>query len=231
MITAVPSIPGYTLQRSRRRTIAIHVQDGRVDVRAPLRVSQREIDAFVSQKAAWIAKKLADLRKRSVEQFHVDDGCVIDVMGERITVRWQAAVRGEVQRDGDFLWIRGRALDSDRAHRLFLYWLGDEAKARLLPIAEQRIAQMDLAHKLDGFTLRYTRSLWGRCSSSGEILFNPLILLAPLAVIDYLVVHEASHLRHMNHSREFWALVASHCPDWQQSRRWLKEHGHRLRVG
>jgi hypothetical protein len=151
-------------------------------------------------------------------------------MGQALTLRWQSASRGDVLLDGERLWIRGRALDAVKARKLFLRWLADEAVSRLLPLAENRIAEMALSHKLGGFTLRYTRSLWGRCTGHGNILFNPLILLAPPNVIDYLVVHEASHLRHMNHSPEFWAFVASYCPDWKASRRWLKEHGHRLRV-
>jgi predicted metal-dependent hydrolase len=201
----------YTLIRSRRRTIAIHVHDGRVEVRAPLRAARRDIDAFVKEKSQWIAAKLDELRERSVETFRVDDGCQITVMGETLTLHWQTAGRGSVQ-------------------RLFLRWLAGEASSHLLPMAEKRIAEMGLSQRLDGFTLRYTRSLWGRCSARGNILFNPLILLAPLPVMDYLIVHEASHLRHMNHAPAFWALVASHCPDWQRSRRWLQEHGHRLHV-
>jgi predicted metal-dependent hydrolase len=224
------ALPAYTLHRSRRRTIAIHVHDDRVDVRAPLRVAQRDIDAFVKQKTSWILKKLAELRERQIETFRVDDGCTIDVMGETLVVSWQSATRGEVRHDGGTLWIRGRALDGDKARRLFLRWLADQAREKMLPMAQQRIAEMGLAHKFGGFTLRYTSSLWGRCSTSGNILFNPLILLAPLPVIDYLIAHEASHLRHMNHSHAFWGLVASQCPDWRHSRDWLKEHGHRLQV-
>jgi len=225
------SLPAYTLYRSRRRTVAIHVHDGRVEVRAPLRVSQREIEAFVLKKSAWILKKLAELRERSVEAFHLDDGDIVEVMGEKLTLHWQAATRSEVKRDGDVLWIHGRSLDEDKARKLFLFWLVNYATEKLLPQAQLRIASMGLSQRLSGFTLRYTRSLWGRCSARGNILFNPLILLAPIHVIDYLIVHEACHLRHMNHSRAFWSLVASHCPDWQSSRRWLKEHGHCLRVG
>ncbi|HQQ63138.1 MAG TPA: SprT family zinc-dependent metalloprotease [Pseudomonadales bacterium] len=228
---AQPWIPAYSLQRSRRRTIAIHVHDGRVEVRAPLRVSQREIAAFVREKTGWIEKKLAELRERSVEQFRVDDGCTLDVMGETLVIRWQAAVRSEVRREHDSLWICGRALDSGKARRLFLRWLANEADAQLLPLAGQCVARMGLGHRFTGFTLRYTRSLWGRCSSRGDILFNPLIMLAPLPVVEYLVVHEVCHLQHMNHSRAFWMLVASACPTWQNSRQWLKTHGHRLRVG
>lgn len=220
----------YTLTRSRRRTIAIHVHDGRVEVRAPLRAAQRDIDTFVKEKSQWIAAKLHELCERSVEIFRVDNGSQITVMGETLTLCWQSAGRGGVRREGDVLFICGKTLDEPRAQRLFLRWLASEAVGHLLPMAEKRIAEMELSQRLDGFTLRYTRSLWGRCSARGNILFNPLILLAPLPVMDYLIVHEASHLRHMNHAPAFWELVASHCPDWQQSRRWLQEHGHRLQV-
>jgi predicted metal-dependent hydrolase len=223
--------PAYTLQRSRRRTIAIHVHDDSVDVRAPLRMAKRDIDAFVEEKTPWIIKKLAELRERQLDVVCVNAGSSIAVMGELLQVCWQPATRGLVRREGDVLFICGRALDEQRARRLFLRWLLEMASIHLLPLAETRIADMQLTRYLGGFSLRYTRSLWGRCSASGNILFNPLILLAPLSVIDYLVVHEACHLHHMNHSREFWALVESHCPDWQHSRRWLKEHGHRLQVG
>jgi predicted metal-dependent hydrolase len=225
------TLPAYTLHRSSRRTVAIHVHDGRVEVRAPMRAAQRDIDAFVQQKSPWILKKLAELRDRTVENFRVDDGCLVDINGEKMNIYWQAAARGEVKRERDELWICGRALDEGKARRLFLRWLVNHATENLLPQAQQRIESMGLSEHLTGFTLRYTRSLWGRCSARGNILFNPLILLAPLPVIDYLIVHEACHLRHMNHSRAFWTLVASHCPDWQASRYWLKKHGHRLRVG
>ena len=230
--TLVPDLmmTEYTLIRSRRRTIAIHVHNGRVEVRAPMRVAQRDIEAFVRAKSLWIVAKLDELHKRSVEVFRVDDGSYIDVLGKTFTVRWHAAVRGEVQCEGEVLWIRGRALDEQRARRLFLRWLSDEAETTLLPMAEKRISDMGLSQRLSGFSLRYTRSLWGRCSARGNILFNPLILLAPLPVMDYLIVHEACHLRHMNHGSEFWALVNSLCPDSQHSRCWLQEHGHRLQV-
>jgi hypothetical protein len=223
--------PLYTLQRSRRRTIAIHVYDGRVDVRAPMRAAQRDIDVFITQKAHWIEKKLAELRARSVEQFRVDEGSVIAVMGEVLVVRWQPDVRGQVQRDGGTLVIRGRTLTSDKAHQLFLRWLASEAVVHLLPLAERCVERMDLSHKFSGFTLRYTRSLWGRCNHRGNILFNPLIMLAPLPVVEYLIAHEVCHLRHMNHSPAFWQSVASVCPAWQSSRQWLKTYGHQLRVG
>lgn len=230
MAADLSGITEYTLKRSRRRTIAIHVHEGRVEVRAPMRVALRDIDVFVKQKTSWILKTQAELCERQLDVFRVDDGSTIHVMGEVLRVCWQSAMRGEVLKEGDVLWIRGRALDVLRARRLFLHWLKEQAQEKLLALAEKRIADMQLSQRVDGFTLRYTRSLWGRCSARGNILFNPLILLAPLSVMDYLVIHEAAHLRHMNHSPAFWSLVEFYCPDWRDSRLWLKEHGHRLKV-
>ena len=112
---ALVQVPDYTLHRSRRRTIAIHVHDGRVEVLAPLRAARRDIDIFVCSKAHWIEKKLADLRERRIEQLCIEDGSRLVVMGQALTLRWQSAGRGDVLLDGERLWIRGRALDAEAA--------------------------------------------------------------------------------------------------------------------
>lgn len=74
-------------------------------------------------------------------------------------------------------------------------------------------------------TIRNQRTRWGSCSSKGNLNFNCMLMLAPEAVIDYVVVHELCHRKEMNHSRAFWALVQQHCPGYAQARKWLKDHG------
>ena len=76
--------------------------------------------------------------------------------------------------------------------------------------------------------LRLTRSKWGHCTRSGIIQYNWLIALAPESVVDYLVIHEVCHRRHLNHSRAYWQLVESLCPDYLRRRQWLKDWGHTL---
>lgn len=77
-------------------------------------------------------------------------------------------------------------------------------------------------------TIRDQKTRWGSCSARGTLSFNWRLMLAPPAVLDYVVVHELSHLTHMNHSKAFWSLVESACPDYRTHRKWLKEHGQEL---
>lgn len=79
-------------------------------------------------------------------------------------------------------------------------------------------------------TVRDQRSRWGSCSSRGTLSFNYRLIFAPAAVLDYVVVHELCHLTHMNHSADFWNMVASVMPEYREYRKWLREHGHELTV-
>lgn len=77
-------------------------------------------------------------------------------------------------------------------------------------------------------TIRDQKSRWGSCSSSGTLSFNYRLIFAPPIILDYVVVHELCHLTHMNHSRDFWNMVAAVMPDYQIHRQWLRDHGHEL---
>lgn len=77
-------------------------------------------------------------------------------------------------------------------------------------------------------TIRDQKTRWGSCSSRGTLSFNWRLMLAPPAVLDYVVLHELCHLTHMNHSKEFWNSIASIMPDYKVHRTWLKEHGREL---
>ena len=79
-------------------------------------------------------------------------------------------------------------------------------------------------------TIRDQKTRWGSRSTSGTLSFNYRLMYAPLKVLDYVVVHELCHITHMNHSKEFWSMVASILPDYKESRRWLKEHGMELNI-
>ena len=76
--------------------------------------------------------------------------------------------------------------------------------------------------------IRDQRTRWGSCSANGNLSFNWRLVLAPIEVLDYVVVHEVCHLREANHSRRFWRLVESRRPSWRDQKLWLDEHGPEL---
>lgn len=77
-------------------------------------------------------------------------------------------------------------------------------------------------------TVRNQKTKWGSCSAKGNLNFNVLLMLAPEEVFDYVLIHELCHRRHMDHSKEFWALVASLDPDYKKHKKWLRDNGGRL---
>lgn len=76
-----------------------------------------------------------------------------------------------------------------------------------------------------GISIRNQKTRWGSCSSKGNLNFNYKLYYMPSEILDYVVVHELAHLKHMNHSKEFWGFVEQFMPDYESRRRWLKEHG------
>lgn len=77
-------------------------------------------------------------------------------------------------------------------------------------------------------TIRDQKTRWGSCSGKGNLNFNWRLVLAPVPVLDYVVVHELAHRREMNHSSRFWDVVGEIMPDYQIHRRWLRDHGSSL---
>lgn len=220
----------WQLQRSRRRTLAIRVRAGVVEVRAPLRAPQAWIEACVVQKAAWIERRLQEQARQADERLRIADGCRLPLLGGETTLRFVAAGRYRAVQQGDTLHLHGRLCPEQAGLPLLKRWLADEARAYISPRAETLAERLGLRPRLASIGYRYTRSQWGRCTARGAVQFNPLILLAPPAVVDYLIAHEICHLRHLDHSAAYWALVASVCPAHTELRQWLRRHEHRLRL-
>jgi predicted metal-dependent hydrolase len=100
------------------------------------------------------------------------------------------------------------------------------ARELLASLAEEEAPRLDVVY--GKLRIGGQRTLWGSCSPKGTLSFNWRLVLAPLEVADYVVVHELCHLRVLDHSRRFWALVESRRPRFREPRAWLREHGAEL---
>ena len=218
----------YTLTRSRRKTLVIYVKSGIVDVRSPLKASTKWINNFLTEKSAWVLRQLADQRKRKQQRLVIAEGSQITVLGHTLTLQVAISGKPRAMQQGSTLTLFVKEPKQDKLEKVFLEWLLEQARHYMPKLAKNYARQLGVEHKLKDVTFRKTRTKWGHCCQDGDIQFNWLLMLAPQPVLDYLIAHETSHLRYLNHSVKFWNTVAELCPNYKEYREWLTHNGHRL---
>ncbi|MCL6625682.1 MAG: M48 family metallopeptidase [Alicyclobacillus shizuokensis] len=235
-------VPYVIEHRARKTRITLHVDGERgVYVRAPLTVPDAQIESIVADKAEWIVRKMDEIedKLKSVEPHRFEPGETFWFLGKSYPLhilhnRDEEPPQLHWNAQGFFLHtpVPGRtgihdpnpATDTAALRRLFRDWYMQAGR----PVIEERVqAFAPLYGWPRRIILKEQKSRWGSCSVDGTIRLNWHILMAPMAILDYLIVHELAHLRHRNHSQPFWDAVARTIPDYPRRRKWLKDNGHR----
>lgn len=219
----------YAFRRAKRRTIGMAVGPDGLEVSAPRWVSVNEIELALREKADWIARKLVEMdeRQQQLGAARIDwrDGVVIPYLGADVRVvldSTHALKKGAAQLDDGVLRL-GLPMHAEPAQ------IRDAAQAWLMRQAKQLFTQ-----RLDHFapqlqvqwrklSLSSAATRWGSAGADGGIRLNWRLIHHKLDIIDYVVAHELSHLRVMNHSPQFWETVQSVVPDYAARRRVLRE--------
>jgi len=218
----------YHLIRSKRKTYALIVQsDGQLIVRAPLRATRAQIDELVRSKDAWIRRKQDEVRRASpkLPRRRFVDGEAFLYLGQA----YPLAILNEQTSPLNLCECFTLSGDSRReAGQVFEAWYRRQARR----VITERVGWYAARHGLTFTRLRITgaRTRWGSCGAKGSLNFAWRLVMAPLRVIDYVVVHELAHLTVRSHSKAFWTRVAAMLPDYREPRLWLKENGHRLTI-
>jgi predicted metal-dependent hydrolase len=223
---------GYELKLARRRTIGFTVGTEGLAVSAPRGIAQADIDRALQIKAAWILRKLAEqgerLQRQQAARVVWADGVVLPYLGAPLTVRASPALRAPAQHDAETatLHLRVPAVAApERASQhlrdLTQRWL--QRQALDLFVARCRHWAPALGVQIGRLRLSAARTRWGSASADGTVRLNWRLVHFDLATIDYVVVHELAHLREMNHSPAFWAIVRSAMPDYEARRQPLKD--------
>ncbi|NQW81358.1 MAG: M48 family metallopeptidase [Polaromonas sp.] len=236
---------GFALKRGKRRTIGFSVGPEGLSVSAPKWVPLAEIDRAVQEKASWVLKKLQETRERHsrMESARVDwqDGATVPFMGgelvllldprqqrsamaEQLTTH-QPSQDDEAQEGA----LQRRVLHLGVAHNASATQIRDAAQAWLMRHAKQLFEER-LNHYAPQLGVSWRRlslssagTRWGSASADGSIRLNWRLIHFKLSVIDYVVVHELSHLRVMDHSPRFWDTVRAIVPDYAELRGQLKD--------
>jgi predicted metal-dependent hydrolase len=227
----VSAIP-YRIRRSdRARRARIVVDADGVEVVVPRRMALRHVEPFVAEKQRWIERTLEryEAAVREAPRTILADGGSVPYLGERLELVVPVEpgrTRPHVARRGERLIVKvasgGRAEVEDALER----WYRKRAR-------EEIAMRLDYATARAGtdwtrLSIRGQRTRWASCSQDGAMSFNWRLLLAPVEILDYVVEHEVAHLEILDHSKRFWKLLGSRCPDYREHERWLKANGHTL---
>lgn len=228
----------YTLRKTRRKTIGISIDmKGEVRVSAPVGVSEKQICEAVQKKAGWIAKKVNEAieMNSNVVLKEFVSGEKFSYLGKDYTleVLEKDSGKAEVRMKDDSVFVyitRGYSGESRKqaVKEALIKWY----RQRFSEVVSQRMEKYSLQLQVAPrrVVIKDQKTRWGSCSQKGNINLNWRLIMAPLPVIDYVIVHELCHLKVMNHSKSFWKLVESILPDCHDNRRWLKTNGKRLMI-
>lgn len=217
----------YTLERSSRKTIGLYVErDGSVLVRAPMLEPLERIKAMVDVKRKWIYRaqaRWAALNPLQPGREFVS-GETVYLLGQPHRLDFRAEASRGVRKEGDLLVMRTD--DKPRAEELLKSYFRAEGLIKLPTLVQQHAQSMGLSP--GSVRVQELGHRWGSCSAKGNLNFNWKAMAAPVEVLRYLVVHELAHLRHKNHSPQFWRVVETEIPDWARHAQWLTAHGAKM---
>ena len=225
MIKAFKDIE-YTLVRSRRKTASIYIErDGKVSVLVPEKLTIRQVEEVLESRRKWIYQSLAewqDLNANRIQRDYVNGEGFL-YLGRTYRLKLVSDLPEPLMlKDGYFCLraTKGPAPDADAVFREFYRVKG---ATRIPPRVAYFQAKMGVKSK--SIKIMELKHRWASCTTNGNLNFHWKCMMAPLTIIDYIVVHELAHLIHANHSTAFWNEVDKVMPDFQDRKNWLRDHG------
>jgi len=214
--------------RTKRKTIALQItDDSTLVVRAPFDVSEKIIENVVLKHRDWIERKKNEILSRDPKflekEFVNGEGFLYLGKYYKLTVvgdqREMLTFNGGFFLSKEYLQI---------ARDLFINWYRKKAYEKISERVEWYAKKRGFRYNKINITNAQKR--WGSCSPNGNLNFSWRLIMAPLPVIDYVVVHELVHLEEKNHTKSFWDKVKMLMPDYEKHKRWLKKNSYLLRL-
>ena len=221
----------FDVEYRNRRTMAIQIiPPDKILVCSPMGVPEDIIRERVKSKGRWILKKLIQLRdigQETRDRIFVD-GQPFLFLGKNypIQILKNGRKRPKVFFNDNRFYLELYELDHIKMRKAIEKWYRKKADRIINDRVE--IYAPEIGKRPNIVKVKEQKRRWGSCTAKGSLYFNWRCIMAPPGIIDYIVVHEMSHLVHPNHSKRFWQKVGSVLPDYKKRRKWLKDNGLRL---
>ncbi|MGJ8620713.1 MAG: M48 family metallopeptidase [Methylophilaceae bacterium] len=218
----------YYLERRARRTVGLKITETGLVVHAPKYILEFQLKKLIQDKSNWILNKLESRKQNAVPPLSWQNGETLQLLGNPLSLSVLLNNKNKKPHvEHNTLTIASPEAENPSVikHKVTQWY-----KKQAMSDFKRRLEI--LATKLDVPTpplkLSNAQSRWGSCSSRGDIRLNWRLLQAPPHIINYVICHELAHLKEMNHSARFWAVVGSLYPDYKNAEKELKQIGHTL---
>lgn len=208
--------------RARRVSLKITPR-GELVIVSPKPLPARRIDQLLQEHSAWINKHQRKIQPPEVKLHH---GAEISIYGDTEKIIYSELPGGKrpnVEDNDAGLIVKAASGDHEQVLKR---WLLKNARQGIIARVEELAAEFGF--KYNKVSVRDQGTRWGSCSAQRNLNFSWRLMLAPLTILDYVIIHELAHTKQMNHSAKFWAIVENCMPDYKTHRKWLRENGTEL---
>ena len=214
----------YKVIRSNRRTLSISInENAELIVRAPHQLSINKIHDFINEKKKWVTKQQKIINNRLSDSAFDKDMALL--LGSLYPIKVKTDQSKKLSFNGEEFLVYSS--DQELIHSSLKKWYKKKFREVAIPRLTYFADKYNLS--VNQVRIKEQKTLWGSCSSRNNINLNYLLIMAPMNVIDYVIIHELAHTIHRNHSSHFWKTVESMMPNFKEAKTWLKDYGYKLR--
>lgn len=217
----------FEVQYTNRKTFSLVIdRDKSIFVKAPIGASNEKISNFVNKKKKWIYQKINNKQKyKNIPEKEFVSGSSILYVGRNYNLDIDDYKHKGIKFNGKFLLSRKA---KNNANLLFKEWFIDKCKEKIVPLVEFHANNLGVNY--NQVHIKDLKYRWGSCTSKNNLSFNWRLIKAPLSVINYVIIHELTHLIEANHTKKFWNIIKTQMPKYENSRNWLKDNGQILEI-
>lgn len=213
----------YRLERKRIKNCYIAIKDGEVIVRVPTRTSQDTIKQIICKRARWILENVNEQRKKAPKQYI--DGEIFSVLGKDVVLKIGYDSKPKFKFKGNTFWVSLPEWQKENASQMAQEFIDQFYTQLAEKEVEKAMRKMTMKVGIapKSYKIKNLKSTWGNCSTSGNITLSKNLAMYSRRAIEYVCLHEICHLRHMNHSQQFWQMVSNYMPDYRLAEQELKK--------
>ncbi len=216
----------YTLERKKIKNCYISIKDGKISVRVPKRMSQESIEKVLMKRADWILENVREQRQKVQMPKQYINGEIFSVLGRkaRLQISYEKLkepkLKWKLNQINVRLPVGFEGQEKEEVKKLMDKFYQELAEKEVEKAMRKMSMKVGIAP--NQYKIKNLKSSWGNCSVTGNISINRKVVMYSRQTIEYVCLHEICHLQNMNHSQDFWNMVATYMPDYKMAEQELK---------